>query len=283
MNELGERIVAAPVSHLQWSAILGGAAAAVGTSLTLNAFGAGIGLSVVSSAPTWRDSSAVYWLIAGVFLLFTAMISFGIGGYIAARLRAPLNIDPVESEFRDGMHGLVAWGVSVGFAALLALGLVSTATSTARPSSSDTVQSAAGEAIIATQLDELFRSGKVIDNIAYRRAEAARILLKSSSHNGVSDTDRNYLQTITGIVAGVPEAEAKFRVDDAIAQSKQAIHRARIAAVIQAFFIAAALLVGAVVAWYAATEGGKDRELGVHHFWDWSGRRLWDWSGRRRV
>src|SRR5215469_4914491 len=139
MNELGEQIVAAPVSHLQWSAILGGAAAAVGTSLTLNAFGAGIGLSVVSSAPTWRDSSAVYWLIAGVFLLFTAMISFGVGGYIAARLRSPSNIDPVETEFRDGMHGLVAWGASVGFAALLALGLASTATSTARTSFSDTV------------------------------------------------------------------------------------------------------------------------------------------------
>ena len=276
MSDIGERAVAAPVSHLQWSAILGGAAAGVGTSFTLNAFGAGIGLSVVSSAPTWRDSSAVYWFVAGVFLLFVAMISFGVAlGYISRRECAhQLNIDTAETEFRDGMQGLVTWGVSIALAALLALGVASTATSTAKSSSSDNAASLlAGESVIATELDDLLRSGKIIDDIAYRRAEAARILLKSSSHNGVPNTDRSYLTTITSIVAGVPEAEAQSRVDDAIAQSKQAIHRARVAAVIQAFFIAAALLVGAAIAWYAATEGGKDRELGVRHFWEWSGRR----------
>ncbi|HWY64647.1 MAG TPA: hypothetical protein VNX61_05485 [Rhizomicrobium sp.] len=259
MSAPGERAVATHLSHFQWSAILGGAAAVAGTSLTLNAFGAGIGLSVVSSAPTWRDSSAVYWFIGGVFLLFVSVISFAIGGYISGRMRTPLNADTVETEFRDGMQGLVTWGVAVALAALLALGA--------------TAQSAAGESIIATELDDLFRSGKVIDDIAYRRAEAARILLKSSGHNGVPNTDRTYLTTITSIVAGVPEVEAKSRVDDAIAASSQALHRARVAAVMQAFFVAAALFVGAVIAWYAATEGGKDRELGAYHFWDWSGRR----------
>jgi len=72
----------------------------------------------------------------------------------------------------------------------------------------------------------------------------------------------------------VPEAEAQARVDDAITQSAQALHRARVAAVLQAFFVAAALLVGAVVAWYGATECGKDREKGVHHFWEFHRRRV---------
>src|SRR5579859_973989 len=119
MSELGERRVGAPVSHLGWSAIWGGTAVAVGTSLALNAFGAGIGLSVVSSAPTWRDSSAVYWFLAGVFLLFVAVISFSVGGYVAGRMRAPLNLDPAETEFRDGMHGLITWGATVVLAAVL--------------------------------------------------------------------------------------------------------------------------------------------------------------------
>lgn len=270
MSAQGEGVLAAPISHFQWSAIFGGAAAAVGASFTLNAFGAGIGLSVVSSAPTWRDSSAVYWLIAGVFLLFVAIVSFALGGYVAGRMRAPLGIDPAETEFRDGMHGLATWGVAVVLSALLALGVTAMASAHA-PSSA--TQSVAGETIIATELDGLFRSGKVINDISYRRAEAARILLKSSSHNGLPDTDRSYLTTITSIVAGVPEVEAKTRVDDAIAASRQALHRARVAAVLQAFFVAAALFVGAVVAWHAATEGGKDREQGAYHFWDWTGRR----------
>jgi len=271
MSAIGERVVPAVSPHFQWSAILGGAAAAAGTSITLNAFGAGIGLSVVS--PTWRDSSAVYAFIAGVFLLFVAIVSFAIGGYIAARMRAPLNIDPAESEFRDGMHGLATWGVTIVLAAVLALGAAAVATSASVSSDGKAFQSVAGETIIATELDDLFRTGKVVDDIVYRRAEAARILLKSSSHNGVPNEDRRYLTAMTGIVAGVSETEAATRVDHATAAAKETLHRARVAAVVQAFFVAAALFVGVVVAWYAATEGGRDRERGEYHFWDWSGRR----------
>jgi len=259
-------------SHFQWSAIFGGAAVAAGTSLTLNAFGAGVGLSLMSGAPTWRESSSVTWLVAGAFLLFVAIIAFAVGGYVAGRMHDKLNIDAAETEFRDGMHGLAMWGVAVILSALLALGVAATASAGASSSTSTTAASA-GETLLASELDNLFRTGKVIDDLAYRRAEAARILLTASGHNGVSNPDRNYLTTITGIVIGAPEVEAKARVDDAITASAQALHRARVAAVLQAFFVAAALLVGAVVAWFAAAEGGKDRELGVHHFWEFAPRR----------
>ena len=273
MSAIGESVVPTVHSHFQWSAILGGTAVAVGTSLALNSFGVGIGLSVVSSAPTWRDSSAVYWLLAGVFLLFVAVISFSVGGYVAGRMRAPLNLDPAETEFRDGMHGLITWGATVVLAAVLTLGAAAAATSVAGRSGGTPAQSVAGETIIATELDDLFRTGRVVGDLTYRRAEATRILLKSSSHNGVPDTDRRYLTLITGVVAGIPEAEAQERVNQAITASTDALHHARVAAVLQTFFVAAALFVGAVVAWFAATEGGKDREKGEYHFWEWSGRR----------
>ena len=274
MSAIDERTVAPVHSHFQWSAILAGTATAAGSSLTLNAFGAGVGLSLVSTAPTWRDSSAAYWLLAGVFLLLVSVVSFCIGGYVAGRMRAPLNLDPAVAEFRDGMHGLTTWGATVVLAAVIALGATATATSLAGRSGGGTAtQSSAGETVIATELDDLFRSDKAVSDLTYRRAEAARILLKSSSHNGVPDNDRRYLTSIIGEVAGVPEAEAQERVDQAIAASRDALHRARVAAVLQAFFVAAALFVGAVVAWYAATEGGKDRERGEYHFWNWSGRR----------
>jgi hypothetical protein len=273
MSALGEPVtVVRP--HLQWSAIFAGAVTAAGAAATLQAFGAGIGLSVMSSAPTWRDSSAVLWLVAGVFLLLVAVASFAVGGYIAGRMRAPLNLDTAETEFRDGMHGLVTWGLAVLMSAVLALGVAFTA-SLNMPGASSAMPgaSSAGETLLASELDNLFRTGRVIDDLSYRRAEAARILLTASSHNGVSNPDRRYLTTITSIVMGVPDAEAKARVDDAINASKQALHRARIAAVLQAFFIAAALFVGAAVAWHAATEGGKDREVGAYQFWEWRRRR----------
>lgn len=273
MSATGERVTATVHSHFQWSAILGGTAVAAGTSLTLNAFGAGIGLSVVSTAPTWRDLSAVYWLVGGVFLLFVALISFSIGGYVAGRMRAPLNIDPAETEFRDGMHGLATWGATVVLAAVLTLGAAATANSAAGRSGGPSAQSVAGETVIASELDDLFRTDRIAGDLTYRRAEAARILLKSSSHNGVPEVDRHYLTLVTSVVAAIPEGEAQERVNEAITATTEALHRARVAVVLQAFFVAAALFVGSVAAWFAATEGGKDRELGAFHFWDWSGRR----------
>ena len=70
---------AEPVSRIRWPAIIAGAVAAAGVSLTLHAFAAGIGLSVASSAPTWRDSSAMLWWLSGIYLIFATLCAFGVG------------------------------------------------------------------------------------------------------------------------------------------------------------------------------------------------------------
>ena len=265
--------LAKPLSHVQWPAIFAGAVGAAGLSFTLNAFATGIGLSVASTSPTWRDSSVWLWLVAGFYLLFVAVLSFGLGGYVAGRLRAPLNLTPGEMEFRDGTHGLVTWGLAVSFAAIIAL-LVAEAVAVSSGTADRTgATSVTGEAVIATELDELFRSDRIAPNLSYRRAEAARILLKASSHNGVPAEDRDYLAIITANAAGVSLDAAHTRVDREIAASKQELHKARVAAVLQAFFIAVALLAGAAVAWFSACEGGRDRERGTYPIWDWSLRR----------
>jgi len=265
MSAAGDAATPARTSHFQWPAIFGGAIAAAGISFTLHAFALGIGLSVASTAPTWRDSSGVFWLLTGLYLLFVALVSFAFGGYVAGRMRAPLNLDTAEMEFRDGMHGLVTWGLAIMMTALLALGVAATGSNAVAPSggSAGAAESVAGENIIASELDELFRSGRVPADLVYRRAEAARILLKSSSHAGVPDEDRSYLTTMVASAIALPSAEADGRVNRAIAASAQEIHKARAAAVLQAFFVAVALLVGAAVSWYAACQGGRDRELGV--------------------
>lgn len=259
-----------PARQLQWSAIFAGAIASAGVSLTLNAFAAGVGLSVSSTAPTWRDSSAWFWLLTGIYLLFVALCSFGVGGYIAGRMRAPLSLSANEMEFRDGIHGLITWGLAAVLAAIVALAIAATAMP-ALVSGGGTrgaSLSVTGENILASELDELFRSNRNIPDIAYRRGEAARILLKSSGHAGVSADDRDYLISVTSAATGLSDAQAMVRVDREIAAARQELHRARVAAVLQAFFIAVAMLVGAAVAWFAACEGGKDREKGLFPAWD---------------
>jgi hypothetical protein len=278
MSGVGTTIPPQEQPYIDWRAIIAGAVLAAGASMTLLAFGSGIGLSIASTAPTWRDSSPWLWLLSGLFLLFVALCAFGIGGYTAGRMRArSLVTETVESQFRDGMHGLFTWGLAIALTAALALAGAALARRAVAPSAgpSGPAASVAGENIIASELDTLFRSDrKLVDSdIEYRRAEASRILLKTSSHRGVPDEDRAYLAALAGHEAGVGADEAQMRADRAISDSRDELRRAREAAVLQAFLIAAALFVGAAVAWYSASEGGLDRQEGAIPVWDWSFRR----------
>lgn len=270
MSALAEPVASGPrsVALVQWPAVFAGAIAAAGVSFTLHAFAAGIGLAVFSTAPTWRDSSSWLWLLSGVYLLVTALAAFAVGGYIAGRMRATLGLDTAEVEFRDGVHGLITWALAVVLTAVMALGVAATAMPAATAGGGAAgVPSVAGENIIASELDELFRTDRNVPDMSYRRAEAARILLKASGHNGVTNPDRDYLTTITAAVTEIPPDMAALRVNHAIAMAKDEIHRARVAGVLQAFFIAAALFVGAAAAWFAACEGGRDRERGIFPAW----------------
>jgi hypothetical protein len=268
--------VAVPRS-VSWGAVVAGAVVAAGISAVLLAFGSAIGLSVVSSAPTWRDSSPWLWILSGLYLVFVALASFGFGGYVTGRMRAPVRADiSTETEFRDGIHGLITWGLAVLIAAVLALaGAAVTAPAMAPSGVQGPSASVAGENILASELDELFRTDRhLADNeITYRRAEAGRILLKTSSHAGVPSSDRDYLIATTAHTADISDAEATERTDRVFAEAKQELRTARHAAVLEAFMVAAALLLGAAVAWFTAAEGGRDREAGTAPVWRWSYRR----------
>src|SRR5437763_4646686 len=206
--------------YIDWRAIIAGAILAAGVSFTLTAFGSAIGLAVSSTAPTWRDSSPWLWLLSGVFLILVALCSFGIGGYAAGRMRLPTRVAATpESAFRDGMQGLFVWGLAILLTAVLALVAAAIAAKSAVPSggSAGPASSIAGENILANELDQLFRSYRYGPAPETVRAEAARILLKSSSHKGIPQEDRAYLSTIVGMRAGVNNTAANDRVNRVIA------------------------------------------------------------------
>ena len=59
---------------------------------------------------------------SGIYLLLTAIVSFGLGGYVAGRLRERWHVSAHDDvvEFRDGTHGLVAWALAVVITGLVA-------------------------------------------------------------------------------------------------------------------------------------------------------------------
>jgi hypothetical protein len=250
-------------SYVHWGAIIAGALAAAALAFVLHSFAIAIGLAVSSTAPTWRDASFALVALSVLYLVLAAIISYGVGGYVAGRLRSRLSgATPEEIEFRDGMHGAAAWALATLLTALIALGGAQALTRLAAPSSGSAGPSASvgGENIIAYDIDRLFRGVRSDVNMEYTRAEAGRILLTASSHRGVPPEDRTELVRLVSARTGLAPPEAERRVDEVTARARENIRRARKSAVILAFSTGAAALLGLAVAWFAAGEGGKHRD-----------------------
>jgi hypothetical protein len=249
-------------SYLQWTPVVAGAICAAALSFILLTFAAAVGLGVSSTSPTWRDASVALWILSGLYLILQALLSFGAGGYIAGRIRTSIAAGSQEDvENRDGLHGLAAWALAVVMgAALAALVGASTINRPSVPTTS--ANSSAAEPILSYELDRLFRSARRPANVdlTSERAEAGRILLTSSGHEGVSADDRTYLVQQVAATTGLAAADAERRVDNVIASSRTALARSRRSTIILAFSLAAALLLGAVAAWAAACAGGRHRD-----------------------
>src|SRR5215467_5243512 len=151
--------VAAAVPFPQWGPIIAGAIAAAALSLVLHAFALAIGLSVSSTAPTWRDASFALVLLSGLYILLAAIAAYGLGGYLAGLMRAR-PAAPEDTEVRDGMHGLLAWALATLLTAVIGLATAQSLTHLAAPSGSQagTSSSISGENLIAFDLDRLFRA-----------------------------------------------------------------------------------------------------------------------------
>ena len=133
---------------VRWSPIVLGAFAATALSSVLLTFAATIGLGVASTAPTWRDASAALAILSGLYLIIQAVLSFGLGGYVAGRTRTSLGASAVdETERADGVHGLGVWALAVVMGVILAiLGIAHLAVRTSAESSAAEAAPVAGTA-----------------------------------------------------------------------------------------------------------------------------------------
>jgi hypothetical protein len=265
--------LAGRIRYVEWSPVIAGAIAAAALALVLHAFALAVGLSVSSTAPTWRDASFALAFLSGLYLILAALASYGLGGYLAGLMRARM-ASRDDADMRDGLHGLLVWGLATLLGALIALAAVQPLTRLVAPSGGQAASSTSvsGERIIAFDLDRLFRAERRPNaDLDYPRSEAARILLTASSHRGVQADDRAYLVRLTAANTGVAPPDAEKRVDEAIAHAKENISRARRSAVILAFMTGAAALLGAAAAWFAACAGGQVRDgvVPAHALMDW--------------
>jgi hypothetical protein len=265
-----------PLSYIHWGPVFAGAVAAAALSAVLMAFGSSIGLGIASPSPTWRDASVMLALLSGIWVLVIAVGSSMLGGYIAGRVRSSWRTSADEVHFRDGIHGLLVWamgvliGAAVAWASAATLTAVNAATSGTRGTSSPT-----SESFFSYELDRLFRSDRRPETAdTDTRAEAGRILVRAVGRRGISTEDRGYLTRLVSARTGLAGADADRRVEQVLADARNAAAQARRSAVILAFMTAASLAAGAAAAWVAAGIGGqhRDREIAPPLRWQWRRR-----------
>jgi hypothetical protein len=265
---LTERIL-----YPEWGPIVAGGIAAAALALVLHAFAVATGLSVSSSAPTWRDASFALVLLSGLYVILAALASYGLGGYLAGLMRTrPASREDVD--LRDGLHGLLVWALATLLTAVIGFAAAQSLTRLAAPSGGQAGPSTSvgGENLIAFDLDRLFRAERRPSaDLGYPRAEAARILLTTSSHRGMQPDDRAYLVRLAVANIGLAQPDAERRVEEVAARAKENISRARRSAVILAFSTGAAALLGAAASCFAACAGGRirDGEAAPHAIFDW--------------
>ena len=249
--------------NIHWGAAIAGALVATAVSLVLMTFGAAIGLAVASPSPSWRSASAGLALLSGLWVMVVAVGSFALGGYIAGRMRTRLTpASSDEIDFRDGMHGALAWAIAAILGGLILMAEVRmlTPADTAAPA---TVTGATAEPkLLASEIDRLLRGDRrpADVDVGVTRGEVGRLLSGSLNESTFAAEDRAYLIRLVAAHTALSPADAERRVDAVVTKARQQANRARRSGVVSAFMAAASLALGFAAAWFAAGAGGRHRD-----------------------
>jgi hypothetical protein len=273
------------VPALAWGPVIGGATAACAIMLILLLLGSGVGLTMVSP---WSGESASFTTVsvtAAIWFVIVQWLSSALGGYLTGRLRTKwAGIHTDEVFFRDTAHGFLSWALATvvvaglagsAFTSLVGSG-VQAASSVAASASVGATAAAAGSndaPDLATGYftDLLLRpqdtAARAPSDNAAATAEVMRILMQGAAKGEVPEADRAYVATIVASRAGIPQEEARTRVDQVLQQIEdaknaalQAADEARKSAATVALLGALSLLVGAFIASAAAALGGRQRD-----------------------
>jgi hypothetical protein len=289
--------VRAGTSYVEWGAVFAGALTASALSFVLLTAGGAIGLSLISpysgeSYTKTAASIAVFWSVA------VPILAFLMGGYLAGRLRsARAEASPEEVQFRDGMHGVLVWSLSVVAGAMLAF----LAAGAAATSGAQVAALSNRDTVVAPAIDTLFAAAApaaapadtaqpgapaptaapvtgeraaVPDSEA--RATITRTLIAAAANGKITPAQKRTLAQIVAERTGISQAEAEKRVDQAYADAVSALDTARKATVLAGLVTATALLVGLLAAWFAAQNGGRHRDENV------PARLIMEWTPRPR-
>ncbi len=264
-SDSARSVSSAVSSAVSWGAIAAGAAAGASLSLILLILGVGLGLSSVSPWAREGISAASFGVSTIVWLTLTQLLSSGMGGYLAGRLRTKwLDTHTDEIYFRDTAHGFLAWAVaSLATAALLTSaigsilsggiqagasvvgGIANTASLAANGMAAAGRMTPADSGPLAYFIDALFRrdASTVAEHaaeaavpaeasestVAKDAAEVSRIFTNVSRSDPLPPEDIRYVAQRVAQRTGVSQQAAEKRVTDIYARAQARLNDAEAA------------------------------------------------------
>ncbi|XYJ11379.1 hypothetical protein ACSUZJ_05160 [Telluria sp. B2] len=269
-------------SGVSWDAVFAGATSAAAFSLVFILLGSGLGFAAVSP---WTDNKGVALGVSAIlWLVFTQLAAAALGGFLAGRLRMKwARIHDGDVYFRDTAHGLLSWAVSTLVMAVFSGGVIGTmaggaadtgaVTAAAAHKAAATAMAPNGDAAHSPDylIDVMLRSERTGPADAALRQEAMRVLASGVARGRLAVSDRAWLTRRIADRTGLDREDAGKRVDDAFAgfaaaaekakvATREALENTRKAAASTALWLTAALLLGAFVASWCATIGGRLRD-----------------------
>lgn len=259
-------------SAVSWPAIIAGAVVATAASVLLLALGSGLGLISTSPSPATGASAGTVTALAAIWFIAVQWIASGLGGYLTGRMRTKwVGTHDHEVFFRDTANGFVTWALATVLMAIViastASAMIGTGVRAGAPLGAGATQRATSmephTSVSGYDVDVLFRSTQPGSNApaADVRAETTRILAKDLTMGDVSAADRAYVAQMIAARTGISQADAQKRVDDVVANARQAAEAARKAAATASILAALSMLIGAFIACAAAALGGRERDL----------------------
>jgi predicted nucleic acid-binding protein len=272
--------------RISWGAVLAGGLVAVTVGAMLNVLGLAIGATTIDPAtPGDTPSASLLGMAGGIWLLVANLIGLAVGGWVAARLSG-------TSDDTDGvLHGLSVWAIGFLVSAVLlgqaVAGVTGTATRGAASIIGGTVQGA-GQAIgqaaqavapsvgavdpnaLVERLQRGLQTGgdPAAMSPDQRRAEIAQLLGDRVRQGEFRGGARERLSQLVAAEAGIPADEANNRITQletqaretaaqAEAQARRAAEAASNAAATGAYWLFAAMILGAVAAVFGARIGTR--------------------------
>lgn len=250
-------------SAVSWPAVFAGASATAAFSLSLLVLGSGLGLAAVSPWVSVGISATTFGMSAILWITMTQLVSSGLGGYLAGRLRTRwIGVHTDEVHFRDTAHGFLAWAVAALVHAALLTSVIASVVgggvlvgasvaegvatgATAAAASSGRAEGAASAGPMGYFVDSMLRKDSGAASAAPRTnglpagalsadaapaAEVSRILIFSGRRESLPADDVRYLGRVVADRTGLSQTDAEKRVVETYGRLQATLGEAEAAA-----------------------------------------------------